>query len=180
MDLTHPLAPFSTRSPRAAERLAVAQECRATARPQDPASPVLAAVELIGGAASALDGLWSPAECDRLRAAMNLLLDMEAERVERHTADLVARLPGMLRPSAADTQTNPDIAAARALVNALAKDGDRAWRMCVPPQSDDADVLLSRVIDRAEAASRPTADSALREAQREAFRDGAWWQLNKG
>jgi hypothetical protein len=94
MDTTapHPLDQFAERSPRAAERLAVAQELRAKRRAQDPASPVLAAVELIQGAATALVGHWSPAECERLNAAANLLLDMEADRVERHSADATLRV----------------------------------------------------------------------------------------
>jgi hypothetical protein len=43
-----------------------------------------------------------------------------------------------------------DTEAARGLVFALSKRGDRVWRMCVPPQDDDADMLLLRVIEAAE------------------------------
>lgn len=45
---------------------------------------------------------------------------------------------------------NSDIDNARALISALARDGQSAFRMSIPPQAGDSDMLLSRIVDAAE------------------------------
>lgn len=48
-------------------------------------------------------------------------------------------------------ETRQSIAAARKAVFKLAESGGKSWRMCVPPQPDDSDMLLCRALDQAEA-----------------------------
>jgi hypothetical protein len=54
------------------------------------------------------------------------------------------------RPPLNPDALRADLAKARALVSALCQEGEKHWRMCVPVQDDDSDVLLSRIFRHTE------------------------------
>lgn len=91
---------YAERSQGEAERLAVLQDHRAGLRPCDAdlVSATLQAVELVDGAASALEcaGTWSAGEIARLRMVANLLLALDQGRVDDYARWFsVADLPFM-------------------------------------------------------------------------------------
>ncbi len=61
-------------------------------------------------------------------------------------------------------------------ISELAAEGDRKWRMCVPPQADDSDMLLTRVTEDARElcaeVHRLTAALAAAEAREARLREG--------
>lgn len=68
--------------------------------------------------------------------------------IPEHLRRTIEQRDAMRKNSIDDKEVREDIIAARKILSELCLETHK-WRMCVPVQKDDSDMILSRVIDRA-------------------------------